>query len=270
MPDSERLLELFELNFTDGFVTARHTATHGDLAKRYPWHLLRPEDVPPALLDRARHALTVQALSEYGSSVSMAQMVESIARARMPVDLLTLAAGFVAEELVHAECFARLAMQLGGATPIPFPSEQLALALPSTLTVRQRANELVVRLCCVGEAFSGPMLKAGAEISTNPLIRAILDRLVRDEALHGRFGWLYLDWVQDQLDDKERTRLGAAAKDALAQIMKLWPRATLEKRAPFGLESLGWLPPHAYRERALETVESAVRQPLKRYGILLE
>src|SRR4051794_8195753 len=75
-------------------------------------------------------------------------------------------------------------LPLGGGAPIPFSPDGLGVKLDPALDPRQRANELVLRLCCVGEAFSFPMLAAGLEGVRHALVREVLERVVRDEALH--------------------------------------------------------------------------------------
>ena len=64
----------------------------------------------------------------------------------------------------------------------------LVLVVPERdlLASTGRLAELVVRVCCVGEAFSLPML-AGAKLrAACPLTRAVLETIVEDEAAHGR------------------------------------------------------------------------------------
>jgi hypothetical protein len=76
----------------------------------------------------------------------------------------------------------------------------------------------VVRVSCVSESFNVPSLAARRKPAQNPLLRAAHDLLLRDEAHHARFGWLYLDWAADALDDAERARLAGAADDQMRVV----------------------------------------------------
>src|SRR5690606_8411234 len=90
----------------------------------------------------------------------------------------------------------------------------------------ERASELVVRTCCVGEAFSVPMLATAMQSAAHPLTRAVLERIVKDEAPHGRFGFLYLEWLADELDGAERDRLAGVALAMLRAFGPYWTRLT--------------------------------------------
>ncbi len=202
-------------------------------------------------------------------------MLQAIGEAQAPLDLGRMASRFPEEEIVHIDLCARMAEQLGGLWPRTFDPDAVALRLDPSLTPSQRADELVVRICCVGEAFSLPMLAGARSHAAHPLSRAVLTTIVEDEALHGRFGYLYLAWAADGWTAAERDRLGKAASEALRAFAPLWQRLTSSvvdgvTREGFLLEhvhELGWMESTAYRALALETVERAVRAPLAKLGV---
>ncbi len=264
------MTEPFELFFTTGHAATLHARRHGGLERDFDWASLCAAHLDPALVPRARAAWTQQALSEYGTAVSMTQLLEALARAAMPLDLITLAATAVTHELEHAELYSRLAMSLGGGAPLPFEPTSLGLPTPTVGDPVQRANELMVKLCCVGEAFSFPMLAAGLEAPLQPLVRAVLERVVAEEALHGRLGALYLEWVAEELRDDERVRLGAVATQMLASLARQLPVSdALAPGVPEAqLRSLGWLDPATWRQRAHQTMHEAVIAPLSKHGIV--
>src|SRR6185295_5529647 len=68
-----------------------------------------------------------------------------------------------------------------------------------------------VRVACVSESYSVATLAAARDAARNPLLRAAHELVLRDETHHARFGWLFLDWLGDELDDAERARLAVAA-----------------------------------------------------------
>lgn len=201
--------------------------------------------------------------------------MSALLAARAPIDLIGMASDFVADELLHVELTSRIAMELGGGAPLEVDFDALGIAPDPALTAVQRASEIVVRACCVGEAFSLPMLALTHASAAHPLTKAVLHRIVQDEAPHGRFGWLYLDWIADELDADERARLGAIARCALADLAPIWQR--LSSRAADGVTTegyrvahvheLGWAESSAYAVRVCEAIEHEVVAPLARHGI---
>lgn len=133
-----------------------------------------------------------------------------------------------------------------------------------------------MKTACVGEALSVPLLSATMRSATHPLIRAVLERIVKDESPHARLGWLYLEWAADKLDADERERLAEVALEALRDLSGYW-RALPEVKGDqladgtrvADLQSLGWMDPRAYREAARAAVRNAVVRPLAAAGIRL-
>lgn len=102
--------------------------------------------------------------------------------------------------------------------------------LDPDLTPLQRVTQMMVRICCVGEVFSLPMLTGAMRASRHPLTRAILEQIVRDEAMHGKLGWLYLDWAKDALTLAERDRLGKATAETAEHMSEFWERLRADRR----------------------------------------
>jgi hypothetical protein len=119
------------------------------------------------------------------------------------------------------------------------------------------------------------MLTGCLRSASHPLTRGVLERIVRDEAPHGRFGWLYLEWLAEDLDDAERRRLATIAVDTLRVYEPYWKR--LRSRVRDGVTSegfrvehvtaLGWMESQAYATAAREAVRDEVVAPLARFGI---
>ena len=238
---------------------------------RYDWESLRPEDYSPDLLAQARVGWTENAFNEHCTAAAMGQLVTTLCQAGAPLDLIGMASTFPLEEMVHVELCARVAMRLGGGAPIAYDPDDLLVPLDPSLTPLQRANELVVRLCCVGEEFSLPMLTGCMGAASHPLTRAVLTRIVRDEASHGRLGWLYLDWIADSLSLAERDRLLACASEAARPMHEFWQRQLVDGRpmAPIapGFHDMGWMKPEDYVALARRTLEDQVFDRLRGYGI---
>jgi hypothetical protein len=236
--------------------------------EQMPWGTLDPAAYDPDLVAHARRAWTVSAAQEYGAAMSFATVLHAMLRAGAPADLIGMAGGFVADEMVHVELNARIAGELGGGVPIDVDRDRL-VPVPADGTALQICNELIVRVCCVGETFSLPVLAGTMAVSTHPLVRAVLARIVRDEAPHGRLGWLYLDWVSDRIDAAERERLAEVAIDALSGLSYLWT-AVSDAPPPPDIHALGWMERTAYARAARKAVRQRVLQPLRKRGIRID
>lgn len=267
--------EVFELSMTNGFARRLHERELGEIERDYPWDSLDPSRYPPRLVARARVGWTENAFNEFCTAAAMGQLLEALVKARAPLDLLSMASRFPLDEIIHIELCARMAMRLGGGAPIAYDPDDIVLDIDPSLTPLERANELVVRLCCVGEAFSFPMLSGALRSAAHPLSKAVLTKIVQDEALHGRLGFLYLDWIKNELSLAERDRLGKAAKATLEAYTPIWEKlgsvvkdgVTSEGFRIEHVHELGWMEASAYRVLAIRTVEDAVRAPLARAGI---
>lgn len=264
----------FELEWFGGFAE-RYMRRIRPGIDDFAWGTLRPQDYPPLLVDRARVSWTEAAFNEYCTAAAMAEMVTALLAANAPIDLVCMVSDFITDEMLHVELTSRIAMELGGGAPYQIDFGNLSQPCSPDLTPLQRANEMVVRVCCVGEAFSVPMLGGCRKSATHPLTKAVLDRIVRDEAPHGRFGWLYLDWIGEDLDDAERQRLAAIAQTTLRQFEVYWKRlrskvvdgVTTEGFLLSDVRQLGWMEAQAYAAAAREAVRDNIVAPLAKYGI---
>lgn len=268
------MIEPFDLEWLGG-VTERHFRKVRPGVDEMPWGTLDASRYPALLVDRARISWTEAAYNEYCTAAAFAALLEALLQAKAPVDLVGMASDFVADEVLHVELTSRIAMELGGGAPYEVDFERLRRTPDSSLTPLQRASELVVHVCCVGEAFSLPMLASAYSSATHPLTRAVLERIVADEAPHGRLGWAYLEWASDRLDAAERARLAGVALETIADLSPLWQR--LSSRVTDGVTTegfllehvreLGWTESSAYGARARRAVAEDVARPLARFGI---
>src|SRR5918996_626179 len=86
-----------------------------------------------------------------------------------------------------------------------------------------------------------------------------LGRIVKDEAAHGQFGWVFLDWALPHLDKSERQVLREAAGRTVAAIREGWDR--IRERGdgePSAIHALGWMRSTDYLELARRSMESEV------------
>jgi len=223
-----------------------------------PWGTLDRSRYPAELVDRARVSWTEAAYNEYCTAAAFSELLLAMLAARAPIDLIGMASDFVADEVLHIELTSRIAMELGGGAPYRVDFANLHRKPREDLPAIKRA----------ASAFGS---------ATHPLTKAVLERIVKDEAPHGRLGFLYLDWAESvgALDEEERARLGVVAIETIETLSPLWQR--LQSRVEDGVTSegyelthireLGWTESSLYKERAKRAIERDVLAPLARYGI---
>ena len=237
-----------------------------------PWGTLDTTRFAPRAVELARTAWTEVAINEYRAVASFGEVVRALADARAPLDLIAMASDFVGDECSHVELASRLAMELGGAVERLVDVEYFT-PRPRGLTALQRANELVLRISCVEEAFTGGTAAVSLRTTTHPLPLAVYETILRDEAHHRRLGGLYFEWALPRLDEAELSRLGRVLLRTLEDIQFFWKpdervkRARLPASEADDLRALGWLEPASFAEIAREVVVRDVLDPLATIGI---
>jgi hypothetical protein len=255
-------LELFELSMFGGGIERRYRKARPEV-EQMPWGTLGGEPIPDDVRLAARLAWTTAAFQEHRTGIACAMALQALMEARAPVDLIALAARFPLDEMVHVELCARMAMELGGGTEILHDPETLVADAPPGLPPLLRAADLVMRFFCVSEAVSIPLLRGTWKATAHPLPRAVLGRIVKDEAAHGTFGWSFLDWALPLLDDDAVAHLGRAADVGIAAVRRVW--ADLRTRPPSprnDAHPLGWMQTGAYIVLSEQSMARQVIAPL--------
>lgn len=224
-----------------------------------PWGEAAGEASPEAR-EAARWVWTQSAFSEYASAAAFAEIAACLAAVGAPIDLLAAAGDFVADEVLHAELSARVAMAVGGAVALDVDLTRLVRP-PVSSTPLLRASELVVRTCCVGEALTLPILKTARAGSRSPLIQAVIGRIVRDESHHAELGSWFLDWASPLLSDADLAHLGGVASAALASFAPVFSGACTPGA------DLGVLDCASYDATFADAVAKRVIRPLAARGI---
>lgn len=217
-------------------------------------------EATPELIASARDVWTRSAFSEYASGAAFAQIAAHLLAAHAPIDLIAAAGDFVGDEMFHAELASRVAMALGGATPLEVDYAKLARP-PEGEGALLRAAELVVRSCCVGESLTVPILKQSRRTAGSRTIEAVISRILRDEAQHAELGWWFLDWAD--LTDRDRAHLGAIAGATIRSFTALFGRDCARS------EGLGALPCARFDGTFLDAVANDVVAPLAERGIVV-
>ncbi len=169
-------------------------------------------------------------------------------------------------------------MDLGGAAPHLVDMDAFGTRPePGAKTHLQRANDLVLKLCCIAEAFSSGTGLGHLRAASHPLTRAAHETIARDEVHHHRLGALYFEWASDRIDDAERARLTQVAVRALEELARYWRHApskvtngvTSEGYRIDDIHALGWLESSRSMPLAREVVTREIFEPLARVGIVV-
>ena len=256
--------ELFELSLLGGAIERRYRKLRPDV-DAIAWHELDGARFSPAQLEAGRRYWTASALSEHAAAAGCSAVLRALVEARAPLDLVAAESSFVLDEIAHTEMSARVAMALGGGAALPYDGRSLIADPPDDLPPLARAVDLAIRVHCIDESFTLPLAREMVRHQPHPVMRAVLRRIVKDEAAHARLGWIILDWADELLDERTRKRLRTRTRAAVAE------RRTLANGAPpdDGGVSLGWLPTAIYRRLAPPAFEERVCAPLRERGLIV-
>jgi hypothetical protein len=257
---------LFDLGLLGEGIERRYRRMRPEV-ERLPWGSFEPSRYPERARIAARRAWTLSAFQEHRTAQACAELLSALIAAQTPLDLLAMATRFPLDEIVHVELCVRLANELGGATPILHdPQHMIPRARPG-LSPILTAAELIVGYFCVGEAISVPMLRGTWHATRHPLPKGVLGVIVKDEAAHGQFGWIFLDWADAQLDDDARAHLGRVAGTAIADLERTWREVEAREADEALGRELGWMEPTKYVTLARRALGDAVLAPLEARGI---
>ena len=260
-------MALFELELLGGAAERRYRKMRPEV-ERMPWGTLDLESMSEDERVAARLAWTSASYQEHRTAVGVTAALRALLEANAPLDLIALASRFPLDEAVHVELCARMAMEAGGGTEIRYQPDAVIIDTDRELSPLMRAGDLVVRFFCVGEALSIPLIRGTCKAAKHPLPRAVLSRILRDEAAHGTFGFLFLDWADDKLSDADREMLAEFADRAIASVASSWDQ--IRERPPSvntGANPLGWLGSDEYLRLAARSLNENVLRPLRERNI---
>ncbi len=262
-------LEPFELELYGAGIETRYRRMRPEV-EALPWTSFDASAYEGEVQLAARAAGTRAAFQEHRTAAAVMVALRALIEARAPLDLIGVATRFPLDEVTHVELCARMAEALGGGTEILHRPQDLIREPARALSPLMRAADIVVRVFCVGEALSIPLLRGAWHAAKHPLPKAILGTIVRDEAAHGTFGYWFLDWALPRLGPGDRALLASAAEGAIAEIRGLWKHIEGEPPQPDSeAHPLGWLRSDAYLEMAHASLQKNVLAPLRSRSILV-
>ena len=212
----------------------------------------------------ARGMWTNGIFTEYASATAFSQLATALLECGAPVDLTAACADIVVDEMTHVELVTRVVLELGGAVPYEMDLDRITQLPDPDAPALMRAAELAITTSCVGEALSVPALRQSCALANNPLLHAVLDRLVRDEGPHAQLGMQFLAWADTRLTCADRARLAQIALDAVAVYAPLWQQPAA------GAPELGVTEPTAYRALMTTAVRDKIDARLCKHGIVMD
>jgi hypothetical protein len=256
-------LAQFELEWFGGPVEQRFRRRRGGV-EDLPWGSFDAKHLDAAELQEARSVWTNGAFTEVASAAAFSAFATSLLECGAPIDLVAVAADFVVDEASHAEIASRLVAEMGGATPFEVSMERISPATTPGVSALLRAAEIAVKTSCVGEALSVPALSVARSVADQPLVHAVLAKLLADEGPHSRIGDWFLDWAEDRLSDHDRAHLAGVALDAVEVYAPLWQRTSCG--CP-DVASAGVAPADDFSAAMISAVRTRIAGPLARRGI---
>ncbi len=234
-----------------------------------PWGTLEVSEYSAAAVEYARGSWTDVAINEYRAIVGFSDVLRALVEVKAPLDLLGMTSDFLADECSHVELASRMAMDLGGGAPRMVDLQNFVVR-PQGLAPFQLANELVLRVSCIAEAFSGGTATVSLAETSHPLPRAVYETILRDEAHHRRLGGLYFEWALSRIDEGDLRRLGKVLFQSLCALSPFWKvpgRTPTTGLSSADLQALGWLGTARFAPVAREVVIRDILDPLASIGI---
>jgi hypothetical protein len=260
---------LFELELLGGSTERRYRKMRPEVAQM-PWGTMDLSQTSPEERVAARKAWTGAAYQEYRTGIACTATLRALMEAQAPLDLIAVASRFPLDEMVHVELCARMAEECGGGTEIRYDPDFVVVEADPSHRPLLRLCELAVRFFCVGEAISIPLLRATWHHSKHPLPKAVLGRIVKDEAAHGVFGFTVLDWASETLTDADRVHLGKQADLGIRYLERQWADLAQRPRSvSHDGDVLGWMQTDVYLAAAKTALLKDVMNPLRKRGIPL-
>jgi hypothetical protein len=242
---------MFELAWRGGATAARLHARRPGI-EQMPWGTI----VVAAAHDiEARRIWTTGVFTEYASAAAFSELTTAMLACGAPIDLIAASADIAVDELFHVELSARLTMELGGAVPLHFDLANVAPKTTPGIRPLLRAAEIAIVTSCVSESLSVPAMARSKALATEPLVQAVMTRLLADEGQHARLGFWFFDWANDALTADERAHLAKLAIDAVEVYAQLWQGEGHDETGKADLRA---------------AVTQSIATPLARYGIALD
>jgi hypothetical protein len=167
--------------------------------------------------DEARRFWSERAWSEYAAVPAMSQAMLALVREGGPVDELAGLSLICADEVRHTELSRDIADALGGYV------EDVPSGLSYQPQVMARASEApfafwVVGNGCISETLSLELMRARLRYARVAQVHEVLERVIKDEAVHARTSWLLAERILPALPSAELVELADYAGQLIEMV----------------------------------------------------
>jgi hypothetical protein len=208
----------------------------GCLGRRPPG-LRNPERPKTGARSRVGEYLARAAYLEAASVDAFRILERELVSYGAPKRMLRSARRAARDEVRHARMTSALARRYGGAASTPARLERRG---PRSLESMALENAVEG---CVRETYGALLGMWQATAAQDPVVRAAMKRIARDETRHAELSWEVARWIERKLDRPARERVRAARRAAIERLAEeVASEPSVDLARPLGL-------PHA-REAA--------------------
>ncbi len=167
-------------------------------------------ELPDQVRTRVAQAWLRDALTEHASIASFMRARAELAAIAAPSSLLDACERAAADEVEHARLCFGLAERVGGRSlapgellvPSPRGGGPLAVALDTFIEG------------CVGETVAAACARRAAALTSDPVVRGVLERIADDETEHAALAWRTIAW----LVEREGTSISTALRERANEL----------------------------------------------------
>jgi hypothetical protein len=211
----------------------------------------------PGNAEAVQHEWLRRVQAEYRSALLAQNLTLWLMQLVAPLELVRAGLSIVEDELSHSEASREVYVAAGGTDPADFGGA-LEVRLPPRDQLLHAVVGAAVESFCLGETVAVRLflrLRAGC---TQPVARAALDRIVKDEVRHKEFGWTLLEWLLSTSEaNAVRVRIERTLPAMFERLRRNYAYSELRRSAPVEPERAAWglMPPSHYAEVLGETLE---------------
>ncbi|HEY8040510.1 MAG TPA: ferritin-like domain-containing protein [Polyangiaceae bacterium] len=168
---------------------------------------------PPAGREVGSHFARVACME--ASSVEAFRMLrDELAAHGAPRRLVRAASRAIRDELRHVRQTSALARRFGEKPIAPVPAPPRPLRSLGAMALDNAVEG------CVRETYSALECAWQAEAAADPVVRATMKRITRDEMRHLALSWAVHSWAMGRLDAATRGRIASAQRDEIAGLVR--------------------------------------------------
>jgi hypothetical protein len=157
---------------------------------------------------------------EHASIAAFARFTMLALAVGAPPEFAQGSQGASLDEIAHANGCLALARRYGAGDVGPGPVS-LAGAMPEQDAALADLAALTVHEGCVGETLGVLLATEQLSTATDPEVRALLERIVRDEQRHAELAWRFVRWAIERGGEEVRRAVAAAFDEAMAETRAL-------------------------------------------------